>query len=242
MKKLLFLFLLFIPFAAFCQNKKKQKLVTPSRWREIVRMLPDSTNMQFRDTLFMSFQLKDSFSYHYKNGFIYEGVFTVSEDSILDLGTERFKVVHVLNMPKKPALMVLANARGIYHFAIDSSPLLKAIVIEKEDTATPVTNIDVMIGRWIVYKRVAKGPGHIDPSDNIRSIYITGPSTDGKLGYVYSGSDADNNPSWHIKSFGVDQALICGGKNPRTLQVLRCQNGEMIIEEEEIKYYFKMYK
>lgn len=242
MKKLLFLLLLLAPVAAFCGDKKKQKLITPGRWREIVRMTPDSTVMQFRDTLFIAFQPKDSFSYHYRNGFIYEGIYNVSEDSILDLGTARFKVVYIQNVPKKPASMVLANAKGIFQFELDTSAILKAIVIEKEDTAVPVTNIDVMIGRWTVYKRTIKGTGHIEPSDNIRSVYITGPSTDGKLGYVYSGDDPDNNPSWYIKEYGADQALVCAGKNPRNLMVIRCQKGEMILEEEGITFYLKQFK
>ncbi len=237
MKRYIFFLLLLLPFAGFGQYKKKAKLIVPGRWREVVRMLPDSTVTVFRDTLYMSFEAKDSFSYHFRNGFIYEGIYHISEDSLLDLGTDRYRVLE-----RKPSRMVLTNSRGIFHFAVDSTPVIKTIVLEKEDSSLPVTDIDVMIGRWTVYKRATPGPGTIDASENIRSVYITGASTDGKLGYVYSGADADNNPSWYIKEYTSDQSLACAGKNPRTLKVLRCQKGELILEEEQIKYYLKLYK
>jgi hypothetical protein len=99
-----------------------------------------------------------------------------------------------------------------------------------------------MIGRWTVYKRASEGSGTIDPADNIRSAYITGPSTDGKQGFVYSGNDPDSQPSWYITELGGGQSLNCAGKNNRTLKVLRCQDGEMILEENNIKYYFKIFR
>ena len=99
-----------------------------------------------------------------------------------------------------------------------------------------------MIGHWTVYKRTADGPAVIDMAKNIRSVFITGASSDGKLGYVYGGTDADNNPSWYIKNLGMDQSLECEGRNPRTIKVERCQMGEMILEEEGIKYFFKQLK
>lgn len=226
-----------LPIVAYCGYGKKQKLIKPGRWKEYVRMLPDSTSIVFRDTMYMSFQAKDSFSYHHRNGFIYEGVFGVSEDSILDFGTARYKIV-----ASKPDLIVLTNDKGIFHFKVDSSPVAKAIVLEKPDTALPVTDIDVMIGRWTVYKRTADGPAQINPEDNIRSMYVTGASTDGKLGYVYSGNDPDNVPSWYIKEYGGAQSLVVDGKSLRNIVVLRCQDGELIVEEEGIKYYFKQFK
>ncbi len=232
--KILFLFLFLLPGIAFCIDKKK-KLIVPGRWREVVRMLPDSSTQPFNDTLFIAFQPKDSFSYHYRNGFIYEGIYLVSEDSILDMGTARYKVVS-----RKPELMVLANQKGIFHFEVDRSDTGKVIVIRKEDSARPVTSIEVMIGRWTVYKRKADGP--IDQSDNIRSIYVTGPSTDGKQGFVYSGTDPDNVPSWFIKELGGGQSLVCAGTKPRTLKVVKCQDGEMILEEEGVTYYLKQPK
>jgi hypothetical protein len=232
--KTLLLLLLLAPGVAFCIDKKK-KLIVPGRWREVVRMLPDSSVQPFKDTMFIAFQRKDSFSYHHRNGFIYEGIYLVSEDSILDMGTARYKVLSRLD-----SQMVLTNSKGIFRFEVDHSDTLKVIVIKKEDSARPVTSIEVMIGRWTVYKRKADGP--IDQSDNIRSVYITGPSSDEKQGFVYSGTDPDNAPSWFIKELGGGQSLVCGGKKPRTLKVLRCQDGDMILEEDGVTFYLKQPK
>jgi hypothetical protein len=246
MRKIFVLLLLLLPIAAFCGDNKKKvdkkkedknKLIQVSRWCEVIRMHPDSSSVPFIDTMYISFQPKDSFSYHRRNGFVYEGTFKVSEDSILDFGTARYKVLERIGHD-----MVLMNNTGIFHFKQDTSALEKAIVIAKADTAVPVTNIDQMIGHWTVYKRTSDGPTEIDMVKNIRSVFITGASTEGKLGYVYGGTDADNDPSWYIKNFTSDQSLDCNGKNPRTLKVNRCQDGELILEEEGIKYYFKQFK
>jgi hypothetical protein len=235
--KLYFLLVLLLPVLSHAIDKKKAKLIVPGRWREVARMLPDSTLQPFTDTLYIAFLPKDSFSFHHRKGFIYEGVYTINEDSVLDMGYGKYRVVS-----RKPALMVLSNQKGIYKFEVDKSDTSEVILIKKEDSARPVTNIDVMIGKWTVYKRVADGPRTVDQSENIRSVYITGPSTDGKQGYIYSGTDADNYPSWYIKELGGGQTLNCDGRNPRTLIVARCQDGEMILEEEGMKYFLKQPK
>lgn len=239
------LIFLLLPITAFCGDKKKgdkkkdekKKLIQVSRWREVKRMRPDSTVVPFTDTLFISFQPKDSFSYHLRNGFVYEGKYTVSEDSMLDFGTDRYKVLE-----RKDNHLDLTNSRGIFHFVTDTSDTLKVIVLAKTDSTLPITNIDQMIGHWTVYKRTTAGDGTLDMVKNIRSIFVTGASSDGKLGYVYGGTDADNNPSWYIKNLGAEQSLECEGKSPRTIKIDRCQNGEMILEEDGVKYYFKQLK
>jgi hypothetical protein len=238
MRVALFIFLLLLPVIAFCGDKKKPKPMPVSRWREIKRMKPDSTVTTFADTMFITFRAKDSFQYHNKNGFIYNGGYTINEDSLLDFGTARYTIV-----ARKPASLVLVNGDGIFHFVRDSSDTVKVIVLDKDEKIQPVTDIDQMIGRWTVYKRQGKetGSGTLDNSLNIRSAFITGASTDGKLGYIFSSTDA-SKPSWYIKSLGSDQTLDLMGKTHRVMRVIKCQNGEMILEEEGMKYYFKQFK
>lgn len=238
MRKVQILLLLLLPVIAFCFDKHRVMKIPPGRWRETKRMKTDSTVVPFTDTLFIQFRPKDSFSYHNKNGFIYNGGYTIDEDSLLDFGTARYKIAS-----KRPLSLFLRDDNGIYQFGIDSSDTAKIVVLEKEEKILPVTNIDQMIGRWTVYKRTAKDQsGSIDNAVAIRSMYITGPSTDGKLGYIYSGKDLLNDPSWFIKGFSSDQTLSCEGKNPRTMKVVKCQKGELIIEEGDITYYFKQFK
>jgi hypothetical protein len=239
MRRVLILFFLLIPVVAYCGGKHKPIKMPVSRWREIKRMKPDSTIVTFSDTLFIVFKPKDSFSYHSKNGFIYNGGYSIDEDSLLDFGTARYKI-GLRQLTK----LVLINDLGIYQFTRDSSDTAKVIVIEKDEKLLPVTDIDQMIGHWTVYKRTTKeqAGGTIDNNTTIRAVYITGPSTDGKLGYIFSGSDPSNDPSWYVKGFGLDQSLTCDGKKPRLLKVIKCQKGEMILEEEGVKYYLKQFQ
>lgn len=233
-----FLLILFLPVLAFGADKKKPKPMPVSRWREIKRMKPDSSVVAFADTMYISFLPKDSFQYHNLNGFVYKGGYTIDEDSLLDFGTARYRIKE-----RKPASLVLVNGEGIFTFARDSTDTVKVIVLNSDEKTAPVTDIEQMVGRWSVYKRQAKeaGSGTLDNSVNIRSAIITGASTDGKLGYFFSGTDA-SKPSWYIKSLGSDQTLDCLGKSHRVLKVIKCQNGEMILEEDGMKYYFKQFK
>ena len=233
---MLFLLMLLIPFSGYSADKRKPKTMPVSRWREIKRMKIDSTVVSFADTMFISFRRKDSFQYNLKNGFIYKGGYTISEDSLLDFGTARYHIAE-----RKPQSLVLFNEEGIFHFVRDTSDTVKVIVLQKDEKILPVTDIEQMVGKWSVYKREVKeqATGQVDNSQALRTVYITGPSTDGKQGYVFSGTDPRNRSSWYIKSLGSDQVLDCDGKSKRILKVVKCQEGEMILESDGIKYYLK---
>jgi hypothetical protein len=240
MKRSLLILLLLMPLVALCDNKdkKKKKLITVSRWREITRFNTDSVAIPFTDTLFISFVKNDSFFYHNKNGFVYRGPYIVSEeDSTIDFGYYKYRITQ-----KKPNSLVLKSNTGTYAMVPDWSDTLKDIVVPKDEKIIPVTNVDVMIGRWSVYKRTSEQSVSSDGNDIIRSVYITGPSSDGKLGVVFSSKDPANVPSWYIKGFGADQVLVCEGRTNKSLKVIKCQNDEMILEDSGVKYYFKQYK
>ncbi len=152
MRKLLVVLLLLFPVVVFCFDRHKTIKLPVSRWREVKRMRPDSTVVSFSDTLFIQFLKKDSSSYHNKSGFIYNGPYTIDEDSILDFGTARYKIVL-----KRPTALVLVNDSGIFEMGVDLSDTSQIIVLKKDEKILPVTSIDQMIGHWTVYKREAKG-------------------------------------------------------------------------------------
>lgn len=236
MKKLPLIILLLLPLMASAVDKKKKKPLL-GRWREISRMTADSSAVvpvPAGDTLFVTFQRGDSFMYRNGNGFVYIGKYTLSEDSLLDFGTNRFQIRR-----RKPTSLMLSNNSGIYNMVPDWSDTAEVIVLAKEDSLLPVKDIDQMIGRWAVYKRTSEGEATLDGDNIIRSVYITGPSSDGKQGFVFSSKDPQNMPSWYIKGLGTDQVLTAEGKNNKTLKVIKCQKGEMILEDNGVKYYFK---
>jgi hypothetical protein len=238
-KLILLVILLSIPGLAFCDDRKKKPKPMPvSRWREIKRMSPDSAVVAFTDTVFIEFMKKDSFSFRHKDGFVYLGLYAINEDSVIDFGYFKY------NMPVRNAKgFTLTDTKGIYTFVTDWSDTAKVIILDKEEKILPVTSIDQMIGHWQVYKRTSDEPlTTLDNENQVRSMYITGPSTDGKLGFIYSSKDLQEQPSWHIKAYTSDQSLLGDGKSPRTFKVIKCQKGEMILQEGVIKYYFKQFK
>ena len=240
MRKVLILLLLLLPGIVQARDKKKPvpKHFLPGRWVEVKRLTLDSTEVPFKDTLFMTFQIRDTFTYRVRNGFVYRGKYTIDDDGHLDFGTVSYDIAL-----RRPKSIILTNPKGIYYYAVDTSDTAQVIVLEKEEKIVPVTDIDVMIGHWTVYKRtIDKEGGGTDFSSQIKSAYITGPSTDSKQGLLYCGNDADDNPSWTIKGLGTDQSLECAGKTQRFLKVVKCQKGEMILEENGVSYYFKQFK
>lgn len=229
---------LLLPLSVFCKDKHKELKLPISRWREVKRMGLDSTVKTFADTLYISFRHKDSFQYHVPGGFIYNGAYTIDEDSILDLGTAKFKIVL-----KRPNTLVFTDDKGLYVMGPDIIDTYQTVVLQKEDSALPVKSIDQMIGHWTVYKKTTdKQSDELQFASEIKAVFITGPSSDGKQGYVYGGLDPMNYPSWYIKDLANDQTLECNGKSLRNIRVVKCQKGELVIEVDGVKYYLKQFK
>lgn len=238
MKYISLLLLVLVPLAGFASKKKKPVKIPVSRWKETKRMQLDSTVLAYTDTLFISFLRKDSFTYRNGNGFLYRGAYTINDDSLVDFGTARYKLAL-----KRPTVLIFNDEKGIYQLEPDLTDTAKIIVLDTGGAALPVQDIEQMVGRWSVYKQTTKEAGEtIDNDKAIRSLFITGLTTDGKLGYLYGGKDRLNNPSWYIKTYGTDQLMLCEGRNQRTLKILRCQGGELILEENDETYYFKQFK
>ena len=239
MRKILILLLLLVPSLLFAKKKEKTQHMLPGRWVEIKRLKPDSTAVAFDDTLFVTFAIRDTFTYRLRNGFVYRGKYTYDEDDNLDFGTKKFVVA--LRRPNRS--LILTNTDGIYYFIPDTSDTAKLIVLEQDEKILPVTSIDQMIGHWTCYKRtIDKDGGGVDYESEIKSVYITGKGSDDKEGYVYGGKDLKNDPGWYIKSLTPDQTLDVAGKTPRSLKVVKCQKGELILSEGGVNYFFKQFK
>ena len=100
-----------------------------------------------------------------------------------------------------------------------------------------------MIGHWTVYKRTAiRALDAIDHSTQIKTVLITGPSSNDRIGFVFSDADKADSPSWFLTKFNKNFTLDCDGKSKRTLTVIKCQGGELVLEDEDIRYYFKQFK
>ena len=216
---------------------KGSKSLPANRWREIKRLDADSVAVPFLDTMFITIKRKDSFSYHNKNAFVYSNVY-ILDDKSLDFGYAKFTIVF-----KKPKNMLLHDAKGYYLFGLDSSDTLKTIVLPKEEKIDSAFTIDNMIGHWSVYKRTPlKTLQVIDHNVLLKSMLITGRSTGRKLGFIFSDVDKRDDPSWTIVKLDKDHQMECEGLPKRTFKVIKCQGGEIVLEDEEMQYFFKQYK
>ena len=240
MRKILILFILLASTVLWAKDRNKNKIkhILPGRWVEVKRLKTDSTVVPFTDTLFMAFYMRDSFNYRLRNGFVYKGKYTFNDDNHLEFGTASYEVAL-----KRPTSLILTNTMGIYYFGVDTSDTAAVVKIDSADKILPVTEIDSMIGHWSVYKTdVAKDGAEVDYSVQIKSVYITGQGSDDKKGYLYCGNDGRNSPSFYIKALGTDQSLECAGKAQRFVKVVKCQKGELVLEENGMSYYFKQFK
>ena len=239
MRKLLFLSLLLTPAVAFCADKH----MPTGKWKEVKRIAADSTGkgpgtiVTYKDTIHIQFLIGGEYVWQKQGGFIYKGTYKLT-DKDLDLGMRDFTIVQ-----RSPVKLVVKDETGTYEFVPDNSVAQGSPgTLTPEDKPKPVASIDQMVGHWSVYKsNSAKQLAQVDYTRKVKMIDITGGSSDGKLGYVYATRDADNAPSWYIDSYS-NQTLHCGGKDSRTFQVMKCQDNELILDEDGMTYFFRQFK
>lgn len=240
MRNLLFLLMLVVPVSCTLFKKPpKKKGIPVSRWIENKRMKLDSTLVAFEDTAHLEFLPKSVYIFRRNGGFIYKDTFKFY-DSILD-----FKMFTYTIRLRKYGKLVLKDDSMLHVYLSDpyapslaGKKIVNGMIVEPY---APVTSIDQMVGHWSEYKRVSKTEmGTIEHSRTIKSMDITGGSTDGKLGFLYSSLD-DKRPSWYIKAF-ANQLMECDGTDKRQFKIIKCEKNDLIMEEDNITYYFKQFK
>jgi hypothetical protein len=139
--------------------------------------------------------------------------------------------------------MLLHDPKGYYLFGLDSTDTLKTIVLPQDDKIDSGFTIDNMIGHWSVYKRTPlKTLSVIDHNVLLKSMLISGRSTGRKMGFVFSDVDKRDDPSWTIIRLDANHEMECEGLPKRTFKVTKCQGGEIILEDDDMRYFFKQFK
>jgi hypothetical protein len=252
MRKLAILLMLLVPVMAVAKHKHKRKkhrhkhkkeqpiILKKSRWMETKRMAMDSTFRAFNDTIHIEFLDSNKYVLRRAGGFIYKGKYT-RDGNELEMG-----LFNPTLLQKKYGKLLMKDDSSVYFFEPDTSKLIignKQIKMgQMVDSILPVTSIDQMVGHWSVYRRTSKAsPNDVDYTRIIKMIDITGGSSDGKLGYVYAAKDPEGVPSWGIKTF-ANGIMECDGKDKRTFKIVKCQDKELVLEEDDMTYYFKEFK
>ncbi len=207
---------------------------------EVKRTHIDSTDRAFTDTMHIEFLDSNKYVMRKAGGFIYKGKYS-QDGNELEMG-----LFNPILIEKKFGKLLMKDDSSYYFFMADTS---KLVIGNKEikngqivEPILPVNSIDQMIGHWSVYRRTSKAAmNEVDYTRVIKMIDITGGSSDGKLGYLYAAKDPDGAPSWSIKSFSAG-LLECVGKDNRSFTVIKCQDKEMVLQEDDMTYYFKEFK
>ncbi|MBN9483210.1 MAG: hypothetical protein BGO70_00675 [Bacteroidetes bacterium 43-93] len=231
MKKILFLSLFITPVLGFCGDKNSLS----GNWKEVSRKKSAKEPISYTDTIMIKFLTGNEYVWQKAGGFIYRGTYKIENNS-LDMGARQFLITE-----RKPNKLVLRDDAGIYEFAPYTEPKTGNAPVHQEVNA-PVNSIQQMAGQWSVYKGTSdKKKESIDYSRQVKSVEIFPSEKDGTWGNVYSRRDADNAPSWVIKSYS-NQTLYCEGKDNRQFKVIKCQDNDLIMESEGTTYFFRQFK
>lgn len=232
MNKLILLFMLLLPLAAF--SKGKNDVV--GEWREVKRFTVDNKNVAYQDTIFLKFLPGNEYVWQKKNSFIYRGTYK-SENNTIDIGMRYFTVLE----HKKNKKLILKDQAGIYEFE-PGAPASQMMAGKAPEQYKPVTSINQMVGQWDKFKGTSSGMhSSIDYTRTVKKVEIFSSPKDGKLGYIYAGRDGENAPSWYVESFS-NQTLYCNGKDKRQFKVLKAENNELIIEEAGFTYFLRRFR
>ncbi len=231
MRKIITLLLLAAPLAGFAADKNSLS----GNWKEVKRMNTSNVVIDYKDTIRFQFLVGNEYIWQKSGGFIYKGTYKL-ENNALDIGMRYFTI-----MEKKANKLVLKDEAGIYEF-VPYKETAAPGVAKKEESFAPVNSIQPMVGHWSVYKGTsAKTNQSIDYTRQLKMIDIYDAPQEGKLGAFFARKDADNAPSWYVESYS-NQTLVCNGKDHRTFKVIKCQDNDLILQEDDYTYFFRQFK
>ncbi len=232
MRNFIILATVLMPTLSFAGDKNKLS----GNWREVSRKTIKNEVVSYKDTIKMEFLPGgNEYIWQKAGGFIYRGTYKL-EANALDIGMRYFTIVSRSNNK-----MVLKDDGGIYEMET-YTPQVNSPQAKRQEVFAPVNSVQQMAGHWSVFKGTgAQKVDAIDYSRQIKMVDIYPSQQDGKWGAFFSRKDADNAPSWYVQSYS-NQTLYLNGKDSRQFKVLKCENNEMILEEDGVTYYFRQFK
>jgi hypothetical protein len=213
-------------------------------WKEVARSGPGGS-VAFTDTMRVNFLIGNEYTWSKPMGFIYRGTYKLTNKA-LDMGSRYYSIVSMSD-----DRMVLSDKLGQYTFVRDRN----AGVMQSDQSAAahgerahapegysgPPANLNALMGRWEVYKRTASEvQKEIDYSRQLRVIELK-KNKGGEQGLVFAANDMQNKPSWYIDRY-KGGTIYCKGRDARELKVLHLANGELVIGEGNVTYFFKQFK
>lgn len=213
-------------------------------WKETARNRPGGEVIAFTDTMRVQFLMGNEYTWSKPMGFIYRGTYKLS-DKALDMGSRYYTIVSLTD-----ERIVLSDKGGQYTFVRDNSTMRsdqsaashsdRAAAAEGGYSGAP-GSIDALMGKWEVYKRTASEvQKSIDYSRQLRVIELK-KNDGGEQGLVFAANDMQNKPSWYMDRY-EDGTIYCKGRDARQLKVLHLADGELVIGEGDVTYFFKQFR
>lgn len=212
-------------------------------WKETARSGPGGA-IAFTDTMRIQFLIGNEYTWSKPMSFIYRGTYKLS-DKALDMGSRYYTIIKM-----EDDRMVLSDKGGQYTFVRDTDAArADQSAATNGDRAAgaeggysgPPRSIGALMGRWEVYKRTAaEVQKTIDYSRQLRVIELK-KNDGGEQGLVFAANDMQNKPSWYMDRY-EDGTIYCKGRDARQLKVLHMADGELVIGEGNVTYFFKQFK
>jgi len=243
MRALLFsLLLLHFTDRAWAGNKNKTINIVGT-WKEAHRFSLNKEKLDFKDTTYYNFIDATQYIVHHQDGFQYHNTYSLSP-GLLDLGMNAYSVVEISQNK-----MLLKDDQGTYEFV-----RYKEVVAAtenttqasssqrgyKEELGATTIKMEQLVGKWEVYKRSSldKLP-EIDYRKILKSLEIR--IVSGNLSGTISAMEDDPAGAWKIT--GYENAMItASGKSELHIQVLKCDQGEMVLQSGSMQYFLKQFK
>lgn len=231
--------LFLLPAATTAVSAKHKPADLTGSWKETHRFTTDKKSIQYKDTLRIDFTIGNEYLWQKSGSFMYKGTYKATQD-VLDLGARMFTILQMT-----PGQIVIKDDAGIYELTKYTRPALEQDNSKASSTARSNNSIentinkDALPGKWEVYKRTSNTQlKDVDHTNIIRTIDIKWRG-DSMSGIVMPAQYNPETTGWHIERFAHNK-IYCN--HSRVLDVKRCADGELILQEGTITYFFKKFK
>lgn len=230
--------------AAMAKEKKVPDIT--GNWKETTRMARDKKSIAFTDTMFTDFMIGNEFITGRSTGFKYKGTFKVSNES-LDMGMRMYTITE-----RTPSRMVLKDDAGFYvweKYTKADPSVENSGAAASGSRGHQETNLDggpvafsQLKGKWEVFKRTSSETlPEVNYKMLLHTLDIKGERAEDSSG-IYAAADPTRNPGWFITGYANNVIHCKGPTGERELNVLKCEFGELIVQEGSVTYFFKQFR
>lgn len=233
--------LLLITLAGFGEAKGKSSDLTGS-WKETGRYTAAKAGVSYTDTIRIDFLIGNEYTWQKDMGFMNRGTYKITGE-LLDLGTRVFTIIK-----RTDDRIELRNDAGVYEFSRynkntgeDNSRAGSTTRAYNPDAQGGPINKAQLTGKWEVYKRTsAVQQASIDYTRILKSVTIT--LNNGKIeGSAKAAEMKPGSDTWTIDRFD-NGTLYCSGPDKRTFKVVQVSAQELILQEGDLTYFFKVFR